>query len=89
MPEFTLVPTLCVGTDHPTLPRLFSFQGVEFPEPTDSISPASWGRAVREGGLHSHAERGNEMLSLLIGDLSPDSQALPLEGKDARLLPRA
>jgi len=26
---------------------------------------------------------------LLIGDLSPNIQVLPLEGKDARLLPRA
>jgi len=27
--------------------------------------------------------------SLLIGDLSPNIQALPTQGKDARLLPRA
>jgi len=63
--DYTLVPTLCVGTDHPTLPRLFSFHGVEFPKPMDSFSPASWGRAVGKGGLHSHAERGNESLIVI------------------------
>jgi len=46
--KVTLVPTLCVGTDHPTLPRLFSFQGVEFPKPMDFLSSASWGRIVGE-----------------------------------------
>jgi len=41
------------------------------------------GFRLQEGGLNRHPR------SLLIGDLSPNIQALPLEGKDARLPPRA
>jgi len=79
----TLAPTLCVGTDHPTLPRLFSFQCVGFPKPMNSVSQASRGWAVGKGDPHSHAEHGNER-NLLIGDLSPNTHALPTQGKDAQ-----